>query len=114
MSELKGLPPVVTGGASGIGAATARLLAHRGAEVCVLDVDPRNVTEPLHGCQADASDDASVRAAIQAAVTAMGGLDILVNNAGVRALYSASKGAVIRSTRGNSPTGPVAGPPVTG
>ena len=85
MSELKGLRALVTGGASGIGAATARLLAHRGAEVCVLDVDPRSVTEPLHGCQADVSDDASVRAAIQAAVTAMGGLDILVNNAGVGA-----------------------------
>jgi NAD(P)-dependent dehydrogenase (short-subunit alcohol dehydrogenase family) len=66
MSELKGLRAVVTGGASGIGAATARLLAHRGAEVCVLDVAPRSVTEPLHGCQADVSDDASVRAAIQA------------------------------------------------
>jgi NAD(P)-dependent dehydrogenase (short-subunit alcohol dehydrogenase family) len=86
MSELKGLRAVVTGGASGIGAATARLLAHRGAEVCVLDVDPRSVTEPLHGCQADVSDDASVRAAIRAAVTAMGGLDILVNNAGIGAI----------------------------
>ena len=85
MSELKGLRALVTGGASGIGAATARLLAHRGAEVCILDVDPRSVTEPLHGCQADVSDDASVRAAIQAAVTAMGGLDILVNNAGMGA-----------------------------
>ncbi|MEU6224537.1 SDR family oxidoreductase [Streptomyces sp. NPDC047042] len=85
MSELKGLRAVATGGASGIGAATARLLAHRGAEVCVLDVDSRSVTEPLHGCQAGVSDDASVRATIQAAVTAMGGLDILVNNVGVGA-----------------------------
>ncbi|GGN39469.1 SDR family NAD(P)-dependent oxidoreductase [Streptomyces fuscichromogenes] len=82
MSELKGLRAVVTGGASGIGAATARLLADRGAEVCVLDLDPRGITEPMHGCRADVGDDDSVRGAIQAAVTTMGGLDILVNNAG--------------------------------
>ena len=49
MSELTGLRAMVTGGASGIGLATARLLAQRGAEVAVLDLDPSGVPEPLTG-----------------------------------------------------------------
>jgi NAD(P)-dependent dehydrogenase (short-subunit alcohol dehydrogenase family) len=76
----------VTGGASGIGLATARSLAAQGAAVAVLDLDPGGVSEPLLGLRADVSDDASVRAAVEQAVERLGGLDILVNNAGIGAV----------------------------
>jgi NAD(P)-dependent dehydrogenase (short-subunit alcohol dehydrogenase family) len=85
MTALSGLTAVVTGGASGIGLATARALAAQGAAVAVLDLDPAGVPEPLLGLQADVSDDASVRAAVEAAATEFGGIDILVNNAGIGA-----------------------------
>lgn len=86
MSELSGLKALVTGGASGIGLATALLLAERGAEVAVLDLDPTAAEKPLRGYVADVSDDASVRAAVTAAAEDLGGLDILVNNAGIGAV----------------------------
>ncbi|MEV5905721.1 SDR family oxidoreductase, partial [Streptomyces sp. NPDC052127] len=85
MSDFEGLTALVTGGGSGIGRATAELLAERGARVAVLDLDPSGVRKPLLGYPADVTDDASVRAAVAAAVTGLGGLDILVNNAGVGA-----------------------------
>jgi NAD(P)-dependent dehydrogenase (short-subunit alcohol dehydrogenase family) len=85
MSGLSGLTAVVTGGASGIGLATARALAAQGAAVAVLDLDPGGVSEPLLGLQADVSDDASVRAAVGTAADRLGGIDILVNNAGIGA-----------------------------
>jgi len=83
--ELDGLRAVVTGGASGIGLATARLLAARGAQVAVLDLDPSGVPDPLVGFRADVADDESVRAAVAGVVERFGGLDILVNNAGIGA-----------------------------
>ncbi|MEV3907449.1 SDR family NAD(P)-dependent oxidoreductase [Streptomyces canus] len=86
MTALSGLRAVVTGGASGIGLATARALAAQGAAVAVLDLDPDGAGAPLLGFKADVSDDASVRAAVDAAVTRLGGIDILVNNAGVGAV----------------------------
>jgi 2-keto-3-deoxy-L-fuconate dehydrogenase len=82
MAELSGLAAVVTGGGSGIGQATARLLAERGAQVAVLDLKPGDEFTVL---SADVTDDASVRRAIAAAAEALGGIDILVNNAGVGA-----------------------------
>ncbi|MFD9316119.1 SDR family NAD(P)-dependent oxidoreductase [Streptomyces sp. NPDC060053] len=85
MSDFEGLTALVTGGGSGIGRATAELLAERGARVAVLDLDPSGVHEPLLGYPADVTDDASVRVAVAAAVADLGGLDILVNNAGVGA-----------------------------
>ncbi|MFF8996678.1 SDR family NAD(P)-dependent oxidoreductase [Streptomyces achromogenes] len=85
MNEFAGLKALVTGGASGIGRATAGLLAQRGAQVAVLDLDPSQVPEPLRAWRADVTDDASVRAAVQEAADALGGLDILVNNAGIGA-----------------------------
>ncbi|MDK1342471.1 SDR family oxidoreductase [Streptomyces sp. 378] len=85
MSDFEGLKALVTGGASGIGRATAELLAERGARVAVLDLDPSPVGKPLLGHRADVTDDASVRQAVTAAVAVLDGLDILVNNAGIGA-----------------------------
>src|SRR6516225_1965248 len=83
MAELSGLAAVVTGGGSGIGLATARLLAARGANVAVLDLEPGTEFVSL---RADVADDASVRTAIDAAARRLGGIDILVNNAGIGAI----------------------------
>jgi 2-keto-3-deoxy-L-fuconate dehydrogenase len=85
MKDLEGLKALVTGGASGIGLATARLLAERGASVAVLDLDRANLPEPLIGLRADVADDASTRLMVNEAASALGGLDILVNNAGIGA-----------------------------
>ncbi|MDL5205150.1 SDR family oxidoreductase [Streptomyces sp. ALI-76-A] len=85
MSDFEGLKALVTGGASGIGRATAELLAARGAQVAVLDLDPSSVDRPLLAYRADVRDDASVREAVAAAVADLGGLDIVVNNAGIGA-----------------------------
>jgi 2-keto-3-deoxy-L-fuconate dehydrogenase len=85
VNDFEGLTALVTGGASGIGRATAELLAERGATVAVLDLDPTGVGKPLLAHRADVGDDASVRAAVAAAVAELGGLDVLVNNAGIGA-----------------------------
>ncbi|AKJ09202.1 short-chain dehydrogenase [Streptomyces incarnatus] len=85
MSDFAGLRALVTGGASGIGRATADLLAARGARVAVLDRDPADVGKPLLAHRADVTDDASVRAAVERAAEDLGGLDVLVNNAGIGA-----------------------------
>jgi NAD(P)-dependent dehydrogenase (short-subunit alcohol dehydrogenase family) len=85
MSDFEGIKALVTGGASGIGRATADLLAERGAQVAVLDLDPSPVDKPLLAYRADVTDDASVREAVAAAVADLGGLDVLINNAGVGA-----------------------------
>jgi NAD(P)-dependent dehydrogenase (short-subunit alcohol dehydrogenase family) len=83
--EFDGLVAAVTGGASGIGAAIARRLMADGARVAVLD---RDVSDPPAGAlavQADVTDDASVRAAIDRVLREWGRLDVLVNNAGIGA-----------------------------
>ncbi|WP_329292044.1 SDR family NAD(P)-dependent oxidoreductase [Streptomyces sp. NBC_01455] len=84
-ADFEGLKALVTGGASGIGRATAELLAARGAQVAVLDLDLSRVEKPLLGYRADVGDDASVRTAVAAAAQDLGGLDVLVNNAGIGA-----------------------------
>ncbi len=83
-TDFDGLRAVVTGGASGIGLATATLLAARGAAVATIDLDD-GVPEPLLGLKADVSDDARVREAVEQAAERLGGIDVLVNNAGIGA-----------------------------
>jgi NAD(P)-dependent dehydrogenase (short-subunit alcohol dehydrogenase family) len=84
-NEFDGLVAAVTGGASGIGAAIASRLAGGGAHVAVLDLQAGDESGPFFPVQADVSDDASVRAAIDAVVQKFGRLDIVINNAGIGA-----------------------------
>lgn len=83
--ELAGLKAVVTGGASGIGAAIVRAFTAAGATVAVLDRDPVGAPEPSLPLTCDVSDDRSVRAAIEEVGSRFGGLDLVVNNAGIGA-----------------------------
>jgi NAD(P)-dependent dehydrogenase (short-subunit alcohol dehydrogenase family) len=82
-NEFDGLAAIVTGGASGIGAAIADRLAAGGAMVAVLDLNAAGT--PHFGIECDVADDASVRAAVDAAVRRFGRLDVVVNNAGIGA-----------------------------
>jgi NAD(P)-dependent dehydrogenase (short-subunit alcohol dehydrogenase family) len=85
VSDFEGLVAVVTGGASGIGLATAELLASRGASVAVLDLKPGDLPGKLTGFRADVSSNDEVVAAIDAVVERFGRIDIVVNNAGIGA-----------------------------
>jgi rhamnose utilization protein RhaD (predicted bifunctional aldolase and dehydrogenase)/NAD(P)-dependent dehydrogenase (short-subunit alcohol dehydrogenase family) len=74
---------VVTGGGSGIGAATARAFAKEGAEIAVLDRDISNAGGGrLLALECDVTDAAQVRAAFDRVVENFGGIDIVVSNAG--------------------------------
>jgi 2-keto-3-deoxy-L-fuconate dehydrogenase len=86
--EFDGMAAVVTGGASGIGAATARTLLERGAHVAVLDLRTEGAPEGALAVACDVTDAAQVEAAIAHAVARLGGLDVLVNNAGIGAAGS--------------------------
>jgi NAD(P)-dependent dehydrogenase (short-subunit alcohol dehydrogenase family) len=84
MSEFTDLVAVVTGGASGIGAAIVRRLRAEGATVAVFDVRPEGADADL-AVAVDITDDASVRDGIDEVVARFGRLDIVVNNAGIGA-----------------------------
>jgi NAD(P)-dependent dehydrogenase (short-subunit alcohol dehydrogenase family) len=83
--ELGGLCAVVTGGASGIGAAIAERLLADGARVAVFDLDVAGAPGGSLAVTADVTDDASVRAAVERVLEEWGRLDVLVNNAGIGA-----------------------------
>ena len=85
MSEFENLVAVVTGGASGLGAAIARRLHAEGAEVAVLDLSPETADPEHFAVQTNIADDLSVRTAIEAVIAKFGRIDILVNNAGIGA-----------------------------
>ncbi|GAA5196214.1 SDR family oxidoreductase [Microbacterium jejuense] len=84
-AQLDGLVAVVTGGASGIGAAVAHALADEGAQVAVLDRDPAGADPRFAAFAADVSSRAEVDAAVAAVAERFGRIDILVNNAGIGA-----------------------------
>jgi 2-keto-3-deoxy-L-fuconate dehydrogenase len=84
VSEYEGFRAIVTGGASGIGQATALELQSRGAKVAALDLNPGS-DEGITQITCDVSDAASVDRAVQQAAEILGGIDIVVNNAGIGA-----------------------------
>jgi NAD(P)-dependent dehydrogenase (short-subunit alcohol dehydrogenase family) len=88
MTRLAGRRIIITGGASGIGRATARLFRQEGAAVAVLDRSDnaaKAVADEIGAIAiaCDVSDPASVAAAVNQAAEAMGGLDGVVNAAGI-------------------------------
>jgi len=91
---LSGKRALVTGGSRGIGAAIARRLADDGADVAITYEKSADLAEAVAAeiratgrkavaVQADAGTPAGARAAVEGAVTGLGGLDLLVNNAGI-------------------------------
>lgn len=83
MSDFEGLTVVISGGASGIGAAAADAFAARGAKAAVLDL---NESDEHWSTRCDVADDHQVRQAVEATVAQFGGIDVLVNNAGMGAI----------------------------
>jgi NAD(P)-dependent dehydrogenase (short-subunit alcohol dehydrogenase family) len=86
--ELRGIGALVAGGASGLGAATARELADRGARVAIVDLNEEAANEranELNGVafKADVSNEDEVKAAVDGAVEALGELRFAVSCAGV-------------------------------
>jgi len=91
--RLEGKVAVITGAASGIGAAVAETFVAKGASVAVVDLDAKAAqaaaTRLGGGCRAfacDVSDPTSVTGAVEAVVTAYGRIDVLVNSAGIAIL----------------------------
>jgi NAD(P)-dependent dehydrogenase (short-subunit alcohol dehydrogenase family) len=86
--QLNGVPVIITGGGSGLGAATARAMAAKGAKVTCLDVRKENadaVANEVKGIAvgADVTDEEQVKAALAKAEAAHGIARILVNCAGI-------------------------------
>lgn len=88
MGSLDGKNALVTGGASGIGLATAKLFASSGAAVAIADIDEERLrevaeAEDLHPIYADVSSSEQVSEMFDAADARLGGLDIAYLNAGI-------------------------------
>jgi rhamnulose-1-phosphate aldolase/alcohol dehydrogenase len=93
--SLAGRIALVTGGAGGIGAATARRLLAEDAHVVITDIDPRALDEALaelrkaygkdkvHAFRCDVTQEDSVRDSYAFAVRELGGVDVVVSNAGI-------------------------------
>jgi NAD(P)-dependent dehydrogenase (short-subunit alcohol dehydrogenase family) len=97
--RLEGKIALVTGGASGIGAATARRLAAEGARVAVGDINEdgaREVAGELDGIglHMDVTDIDSIAAAVGVIGEQLGPIDVLVNNAGTD-LFSIGVGLLL-------------------
>jgi NAD(P)-dependent dehydrogenase (short-subunit alcohol dehydrogenase family) len=86
--DVKGVAAVVTGGASGLGGATAKMLAAKGAKVAIFDLNEeagKAAADAIGGvfCKVNVSDEESVMAGFDAAQAAHGVARILVNCAGI-------------------------------
>ncbi|TYL52332.1 SDR family NAD(P)-dependent oxidoreductase [Agromyces mariniharenae] len=84
-NDFTGLVAIVTGGASGLGAAIAQRLRSSGATVAVFDLRPDAAPHADLAVAVDVGDDASVRAGVERVVAELGRIDVLVNNAGIGA-----------------------------
>ncbi len=87
--DTKNLVGVVTGGASGLGAACVRNLTEKGAKVCILDLDEEKAVKLTSEigksaifCMCDVTDERSVQAAIDQTVQVFGAIQVAVNCAG--------------------------------
>lgn len=86
--DLGGKYALITGGASGLGAATAELMTNRGARVAIADINmdaANDLARRLDGIalQCDVTESTQVRSAVQTTVDKFGALDVMVNNAGI-------------------------------
>lgn len=105
MRRFDGKTYLVTGGGSGIGAATIRRLVEEGARIVAVDLDPSTASATLEAAGVandrgmaagvDVADAAAVDALVARAVATFGGLDGVVNCAGVRGV-----GSILDTTRG--------------
>lgn len=96
MARLDGKVAIITGGAGGIGAATAEIFASEGAAVALVDLDAATLAAVATRIRAavpgaelieiarDVGEEASAAAIVEATLTAFGRIDVLVNNAGIR------------------------------
>ncbi|KDP36096.1 hypothetical protein JCGZ_08740 [Jatropha curcas] len=99
--RLQGKVALITGGASGIGEATARLFARQGAKVVITDIQSdlghsvsnqieSESNQPVSYIHCDVSKESDVQNAVNAAVSMHGHLDIMFNNAGITGNYNPS------------------------
>jgi NAD(P)-dependent dehydrogenase (short-subunit alcohol dehydrogenase family) len=108
MSRLEGKVAIVTGGAMGIGAATAQLLAEEGARVVVADINEggaKSLAESIEskggvamGALVDIADSASVEEMVRLAVERFGRIDVLHNNAAATSPQHLAKDLDVIST----------------
>lgn len=96
MQRLKNKVAIITGGANGIGLATAKRFLDEGAQVMIVDIDAAALKQAndelssphLQHCQADVSKRADVEKYVAATLSAFGGIDVFFNNAGVEGVVS--------------------------
>src|SRR5690349_6692421 len=88
--SIAGRVAIITGAASGMGRATARMFAAQGAKVAVTDLDlaaceqvAEEAGENAHAFALDVADGAAIERVVAEIAAKLGGIDILVNNAGV-------------------------------
>jgi NAD(P)-dependent dehydrogenase (short-subunit alcohol dehydrogenase family) len=98
-SDFEGMSALVTGGASGIGAAVAALLLERGARVAVLDREIAGAPRGTLAVEADVTDDEAVREAVDRAAAEMGSLHTVVSNAGIGSIGTVEDNADEEWTR---------------
>src|SRR4051794_255059 len=81
--KIEGIGALVVGGSSGLGAATVKALEERGAKVAVADLKPPQDGGDAPFFETDVQDEEKVKAAVEGAVDALGGMRFCVNCAGV-------------------------------
>lgn len=102
MFDLTGKVAVVTGGASGIGAATARRLRRAGAAVLIADLADAAAEARSWDCdfrRTDVSDEGEIAGMLDQAIAAHGRLDVLVSNAGIANVHAIAEADLRRTER---------------